>query len=99
MIKLGDLAKDIVTGFAGTVTGKAEYLTGYTQFYILGGVTGDGDTKGCWYDETRLEKTGESGHTVASLAARVDGERAAEIGAHFRSASGGPQDCAPKRCF
>lgn len=34
MIKLGQKAKDRITGFAGTITGKVEYITGCNQVLL-----------------------------------------------------------------
>lgn len=55
MISLGVKAKDKITGFAGTVTGRAQYLTGCDQ-YLLNPPAKDGalvDSQ--WFDEQRLE--------------------------------------------
>lgn len=61
MISNGDKVKDKVTGFEGTVTGVAEYLTGCRQVLIQPPVK-DGEFKdGRWMDDGRLEVTGTSG--------------------------------------
>ena len=51
MIKLGSFASDIITGFGGTVTGKATYITGCDQ-YLLSPKGGDKQPQ--WFDEQRL---------------------------------------------
>jgi hypothetical protein len=56
-LRLGQLAKDIVTGFMGTVTAKVIYLTGCTQ-YCLSPTELDKDGKlreGHYFDEQRVE--------------------------------------------
>lgn len=55
-IKLGNKVRDIVTGFQGIATVKAEYLTGCVQFGVTPDVSTDGkipDT--VWFDDKRLE--------------------------------------------
>lgn len=53
---LGFRAKDVITGYQGTITGKAEYLTGCTQYCIVPNVGEDGTIRaGEWFDETRIQ--------------------------------------------
>ncbi|HLC04803.1 MAG TPA: hypothetical protein VJK02_17345 [Anaerolineales bacterium] len=54
MVKLGDKAKDSISGFKGIVTGKAEYLNGCVSFLVEGDVDKDGKTVNHWFDEQRL---------------------------------------------
>lgn len=66
MIHIGQYAKDSLTGFRGCVTGKAEYITGCTQFFIqpmendLAGKDGKNTShyhkypEGAWFDDSRL---------------------------------------------
>jgi len=55
-LELGCTAKDIVTGFTGVVTGKAEYMTGCVQFSLTPGVDSNGKFQdNQWVDEGRLE--------------------------------------------
>lgn len=57
MIELGVTASDIVTGFEGVVTGRAQYLTGCDQ-YVLTPKSKDGAAAtGQWFDENRLKFT------------------------------------------
>lgn len=53
---LGKKAKDKITGFAGTVTGTAQYLTGCDQCLVLP-ETADPNKypEGQWLDINRLE--------------------------------------------
>jgi hypothetical protein len=52
---LGRKAKDKVTGFSGTITGYAQYLTG-CDTYLLAPPCPDGVHKdGHWYDAARIE--------------------------------------------
>jgi hypothetical protein len=52
MIRLGETAKDVITGFEGVATGRASYITGCDQ-YLISPRSGDKDPK--WIDEQRLE--------------------------------------------
>lgn len=56
MIELGATAKDIVTGFEGVVTGRAQYLTGCDQYVLTpkATVSGTSFSGGNWFDENRL---------------------------------------------
>ena len=80
-MQLGQKARDKVTGFEGTVTGRAEYLTGCTQYCLAPKTLPDGSIRSAeWFDEGRLE-TLEGGIAAADVA----GER-----------NGGPQRDAPR---
>jgi hypothetical protein len=60
-VKLGQKAKDVITGFEGRVTGKAQYLTGCEQALLAPGLKADGDLiGGNWFDEDRLVITDEA---------------------------------------
>ena len=59
MIELGTTAKDIVTGFEGVVTGRAQYLTGCDQYVLTPKVKNGAFQDGRWFDENRLEVTKE----------------------------------------
>ena len=53
---LGKKAKDIITGFEGTVIGFCQYITGCDQYGILPKATKSGDYKDAvWFDINRLE--------------------------------------------
>lgn len=72
-MKLGNTARDRITGFEGTVTGEARYLTGCTQYALAPKVSADGairDTQ--WFDEGRLEVTGQ-GIAPADVAGPTNG--------------------------
>ena len=58
MVKLGDKVQDIISGFKGIVTGKAEYLNGCVSFLVEGEVDKDGKTVNHWFDEQRLHVMG-----------------------------------------
>ena len=51
MIELGTYASDVITGFAGTVTGKASYITGCDQYLLS---PKGADKQPSWFDEQRL---------------------------------------------
>ncbi|MBQ7563909.1 MAG: hypothetical protein IJT16_07965 [Lachnospiraceae bacterium] len=47
--------KDKITGFIGTVTGKAEYYDGRRTQYLVEGIDSTGRPVEWWFDEDRLE--------------------------------------------
>jgi hypothetical protein len=54
-IQLGAKAKNVVSGFEGVLTGRAEYLTGCVQWLVSPGVDKDGKVvESHWLDEGRL---------------------------------------------
>jgi hypothetical protein len=58
MIQLGKKGKDKITGFEGIIIGRAEYLTGCTQYGLAGSLV-NGEIKPAeWFDEGRIEITG-----------------------------------------
>lgn len=54
-IHLGVKAKDKITGFEGTVTGRCEYLTGCNQVLIVPKSKDGKAAEGAWFDEQRVE--------------------------------------------
>jgi hypothetical protein len=57
-LKMGVIAKDLVTGFEGRVTGVASYMTGCDQALLVPNVENTGVYReGHWFDVTRLEVT------------------------------------------
>ena len=72
-IKLGVEAKDKVTGFKGTIIGKAEYLYGCIQYALKPKVDKEGKpVDSCWFDEGRIEIIGK-GITAEEVAGEKDG--------------------------
>ncbi len=59
-VKLGQKVEDKVTGFAGTITGIAEYISGCRQALVVAPLATDGDIKSHWFDEDRLVDVPES---------------------------------------
>ena len=58
-IKLGQLVKDVITGYKGVTTGKVTYLTGCDQFLVSPTVENERKKpKGEWFDENRLKFLG-----------------------------------------
>jgi hypothetical protein len=54
-IALGMKVKDVITGFAGIVTGFTEYISGCKQALVVPPVGSDGSYKdGQWFDRDRL---------------------------------------------
>lgn len=61
MLNLGNKAKDKITGFTGVLTGRAEYLTGCTQYSLQPECKEDGSfISANWFDEGRLIDLGNS---------------------------------------
>lgn len=56
-MKLGDKAKDKITGFEGLLTGTASYLTGCDQYFVQPETKDGAWTDGKWFDEGRLTVT------------------------------------------
>lgn len=75
MLKLGQEAKDIITGYRGIVMARTVYLTGCTQILLTPtklSKTGERQT-GEWFDEPRVQAAGSK---VIALDNYVDGRRA-----------------------
>lgn len=59
-VKLGQKVKDVITGFEGTITGRAQYLTGCSQGLVAPPISKDGEHRdGHWFDEDRLAVVSE----------------------------------------
>ena len=60
-MKLGQIARDKITGFKGVLTGHANYLTGCDQYLLSPKCKEDGShIDGRWFDEGRLEVFGDA---------------------------------------
>ena len=57
-LELGVKVRDKVTGFTGTTTGHAKYLTGCDQYYVTAQSKKGKPAEGCWFDENLLEPMG-----------------------------------------
>ena len=58
MVRLGQKVRDRISGFAGVVTGRAQYISGCAQALVAPTVTADGAFRNSeWFDEQRLEAT------------------------------------------
>lgn len=61
-LELGDRVRDKITGYAGTITGICDYITGCRQMLVQPEVPFGGTIsempKAAWIDEDRLERTG-----------------------------------------
>jgi hypothetical protein len=89
MIELGSKARDVITGFTGTVTARVEYLTGCTQ-YCLSAKSGDGKLgEGHFLDEPRLEVLSKPDKKVAAMVEATRQSKASDNGAD-RSSYGTP---------
>ena len=59
MLTLGMKAKDKISGFTGTITGRCEYVSGCTQLLLAPTVGKDGAARSSeWFDEQRCERVG-----------------------------------------
>ena len=72
MIKLGQKAKDKVTGFEGIIVGKAEYLFGCNQFGLAPEAKDGKVNDTHWFDEGRIEVLGR-GVLPAEVATKKPG--------------------------
>lgn len=70
--RFGKLAKDAITGFSGTITGIATYITGCDQLLLQPRVKAEGGdyVDGKWFDDGRIQIT----DTQNVLAEDVTGE-------------------------
>ena len=58
---LGKTGRDKVTGFEGTITGVAVYLTGCNQYLLRPKTKEDGSMiEGHWFDDMRVEVSGKT---------------------------------------
>lgn len=51
----GENVSETITGFTGTVTGVARYITGCDQYLVTPKAQDGKAAEGSWYDENRLE--------------------------------------------
>ena len=59
--KNGDLVKEKITGFVGTIVGSVYYLTGCNQYLVTAKAESRfKEAVSIWYDEGRLEYSGVS---------------------------------------
>jgi len=96
--RLGTRARDMVSGFEGIITGRAEYLNGCTQFCLKPRVDDDGkELDGCWYDNGQLEVLDTEFVDVFDKEYGSDAEQPdAEQPRVEARAPGGPQRDAPR---
>jgi len=58
-IPFGVRARDIVTKFEGTITGRTEWMTSCTSYCLMPEMDKDGKVQdGKWFDEARVEILG-----------------------------------------
>lgn len=83
MISLGNVVRDTVTGFQGTVTAKGEYLNGCIQFCVLPPMAADGKMpEGQWIDWQRLEVVADGIQVKSST---TGGPQRDQMPSRFRS--------------
>lgn len=59
--ELGTKMRDIITGFTGVVTGRAEYISGCNQALVAPPMAADGALRDSqWFDEQRLAHVDDS---------------------------------------
>ena len=72
--KNGAWAVDVVTGFAGRVTGRVDYITGCRQYLVQPAVNEEGDYKSAlWFDESRLKVSEDNLLELPQGEAEVEG--------------------------
>jgi hypothetical protein len=78
----GDLVRDKITGYQGTITGTAFYLTGCNSYLVTSKARDEySEPLGLWYDEGRLELIQKNLHTEESVQADDNGsDRLPNIG-------------------
>lgn len=58
---LGSRMRDMITGFTGVVTGRAEYISGCAQALVAPAMKPDGSVPASeWFDEQRLERVDDT---------------------------------------
>jgi hypothetical protein len=74
-LKLGERAKDTISGFTGIVFGITYYMTGCTKVYLEPTkLDKDGKTMdGCWFDEQRVVPVKGAGFKAAKDATATSG--------------------------
>ncbi len=85
-IELGSKVKHLINGFEGVATGRAQYLTGCTQ-YLVAPSKLDKDGKlldSAWFDEGSLQVVAAPTKQVKAIGSQAD------------VTNGGPQPDAPK---
>ncbi len=91
--ELGDIAKDVLTGFEGVVIQPCDHLTGCTTYGLKPrALTEKGETRDCaWFDEHQLEvlEAGTFAHLV------IPPSQPQPTGARAPRA-GGPQEHPPE---
>jgi hypothetical protein len=61
----GELVREKITGFEGTITGTVFYITGCNQYLVSAASKNSTSTpKAIWYDEGRLERVKTSGDPI-----------------------------------
>ena len=54
MLEMNTKQRDVITGFSGVVTGRAEYLTGCRQYLLQAKSKDHKGGEAIWFDEDRL---------------------------------------------
>lgn len=72
MIKLGQEAKDKITGLQGILIGRCQYLTGCDQYGIVPPAKDGKVSEAAWFDEGRIEIIGK-GITAKEVKSKDNG--------------------------
>ena len=88
----GDTIADIITGFEGVVTGRADYITGCNQYSVTAKSekTGKQEHGHMWLDENRVRLNTRVDRV--SLPSAIDQDQEDPV----RKDNGGPQDTPSK---
>lgn len=74
MLKLGVKARDVVSGWEGTITSRHEYLNGCVR-YEIAGTDKDGKPEDFVFDEQQIEVLGDDGPLVNLQVTAAGGPR------------------------
>ena len=58
--KKGQIAQDVITGFEGTITARADYITGCNQYSLASQVKDNKPADYQWFDENRIKIVGDA---------------------------------------
>lgn len=81
---LGFVGTDIVTGFSGRITGRADYITGCRQYCLQPDLMGGKFEEPRWFDEERLRVPADQSGLPELIPTRTGGPSSAASAAPAR---------------
>lgn len=83
--KMGDRAKDKISGYEGVITGRCEHITGCNTYGLHAGLDKEGKVRDLvWFDEDRLEVVAEKQVPPSAVAGKKNGGPLSSIPASTR---------------